>query len=259
MATLKNFTSWNSFSAFSDTVRYGARFIHDGPVRNFLSAVAASAERRILEVVQGKALWRAQIGHALEEREQDHIKYAEPIPFGVERMKPLRGSAHEGRVNPRGIPCLYTASNTETAAAEVRPWLGTLVSIAQMTPVRLLRLVDCREGHDSTLDLYFEEPSPAIREETVWRAIGRECSKPVSLDIGVAEYVPTQILAEHFKKLGYDGVAYKSKLGSGINLAVFDLDAVEVHDVRLYPVNAVSIEIGEVQNSYVIKRRKLNA
>ena len=67
------------------------------------------------------------------------------------------------------------------------------------------------------------------------------------------------MLAEHFRKLGYDGVVYKSKLGSGINVAVFDLDALDIVDVRLYPVKTVSYEIGELQNSYVVKRRKLSA
>lgn len=258
MASPRTFKSWNSFWAFSETLRYRARFIHDRRVRDFLSAVAASAEQRVFEVIEGKALWRAQIGHGLEEHEQDDIRYKEPVPFSADRMKPLRNSAHEGRVNPRGIPCLYAASNKETSVAEIRPWLGALVSVAQLTPVRPLRLVNCGEGHDSKFDLYFKEPSPSIREQAVWRAIGREFSKPVSPDLGVAEYAPTQVLAEHFKKLGYDGVAYKSKLGPGINIAIFDLDALEVHDVRLYPVKAVNIEIGEVQNSYVVKRRKLD-
>ncbi|WP_421882420.1 RES family NAD+ phosphorylase [Methylibium sp.] len=187
------------------------------------------------------------------------MTYEEPVPFAPERMKPLKGAAHEGRVNPRGIPCLYTASNKETAVAEVRPWLGALVSVAQLTPARPLRLVNCGEGHDSKFDVYFDEPAPEIREQAVWRAIGREFSKPVGPDLAVAEYAPTQVLAEHFKKLGYDGVVYKSKLGPGINLAFFDIDALEMQNVRLYPVKTVTVEIGEVENSYVIKRRKLDA
>ncbi|EHR70689.1 RES domain-containing protein [Burkholderiales bacterium JOSHI_001] len=259
MAASKHFNSWNAFWAFSEAVRFRARFFQDRRVREFLSAVTASAESRVYVLTQGKALWRAQVGHDWKERQQDNVKYDEPVPFPQERMKPKRGSAHEGRVNPRGIPCLYTASNKETAVAEVRPWLGALVSVAQLTPARSLRLVNCGEGHDSKFDSYFEEPSPEIREQAVWRSIGREFSKPVSPDLGAAEYAPTQVLAEYFKKVGYDGVVYKSKLGTGINLAFFDLDVLEMHDVRLYPVKAVSVEIGEVENSYVIKRRKLDA
>ena len=259
MRAPKHFRTWNSFSAYSETVRYRTRFFHDQSVRDFLAAIAASVEGRVFELVQGKALWRAQVGHDLESRHQDDVIYEEPVPFRPERMKPLRCSAHEGRVNPRCIPCLYTASNVETAVAEARPWLGALVSVAQLTPLRTLRLVNCGEGHDGKFDFYFDEPSPKIREEAVWRAVGREFSKPVGPDQRVAEYAPTQVLAEHFKKLGHDGIVYKSKLGSGINLAFFDLDALAVHDVRLYPVKAVRVEVGEVQNSYVVKRRKLHA
>ena len=258
MRVQKQFKTWNSFWTFSETVRFRTRFIHDQRVREFLAAIAASAERRVFELVEGKALWRAQVGYDKEERHQDDYTYEEPVPFHTERMKPLRSSAHEGRVNPRGIPCLYAASNVETAIAETRPWLGALVSVAQLTPTRTLRLFNCGEGHDGKFDFYFEEPSPEIREQAVWRAVGREFSKPVGPDLDVAEYAPTQVLAEHFKKLGYDGVVYKSKLGSGINLAFFDLDALEVHDVRLYPVKAVTVEVGEIQNSYVVKRRKLS-
>jgi hypothetical protein len=93
----------------------------------------------------------------------------------------------------------------------------------------------------------------------VWRAIARAFSEPATPDPGVAEYAPTQILAEHFRKLGYDGVIYKSKLGSGYNVAVFDLDALEIVDVRLYPVKIVRYEIGDVQNSYVVKHKRRDA
>jgi hypothetical protein len=259
MPNSKPFESWKSFDSFSDTVRHRSRFLHDRRVRAFLGAVASSAERRVIEIQKGKSLWRAQVGHNLDLREMDGFNYEEPVPFEPDRMKPKKQTAHEGRVNPRGIPCLYTASDKETAVAEVRPWLGALVSVAQLSPTRTLRIVNCGEGHDSKFDFYFEEPEPEVREQTVWRQIGREFSKPVSHDPGIAEYAPTQVLAEHFRNLHYDGVVYKSKLGSGFNVAVFDLDALDVVDVRLYPLKAVRYEIGEIENSYVVKHRKLRA
>jgi len=110
-------------------------------------------------------------------------------------------------------------------------------------------LVNCTEGHETRADFYFEEPSPEEREKVVWRAIARAFSEPATPDPGVAEYAPTQVLAEHFRAKGYDGVIYESKLGPGFNVAIFDLDALEVLDVRLYPVKAVRYEIGDVRNS----------
>jgi len=254
-----HFLSWNSYWTFSSAVRFQARFIHDKRVTSFLRAISATVKSRETTLSTGKALWRAQVGHNLDPREQDGVEYDEPVPYKPERMKPLRNSAHEGRVNPRGIPCLYAASDKETGVAEVRPWLGALVSVAQLTPKRPLRLVNCADGGDGRHDLYLEEPSPEIREQAVWRALGRAYSEPVDPDPGIAEYAPTQLLAEHFKKLGYDGVVYRSTLGKGFNIAVFDLDALDVVDVRLYPVSAVHYEIGELRNSYVVRRRKLDA
>ncbi len=46
-------------------------------------------------------------------------------------MKRLQGSARECRANPKGIPCLYLSSVMRTAAAEVRPWIGTYVTLAK--------------------------------------------------------------------------------------------------------------------------------
>lgn len=260
MTASSTFESWNSYWAFSVAVRHKSRFFHDRRVNRFLRAVAASAEGRVAMIAKDKALWRAQTGHEWEDRlAVGDVPYEEPVPFKPERMKPQRGSAHEGRVNARGIPCLYAASNKETAVAELRPWLGALVSVSKLGPLRELRLVDCSEGHDSEFEVYFDEPSPEEREKSVWRAIGRAFSEPANPDPGVAEYVPTQVLAEHFRNQGYDGVVYKSRLGPGFNLAVFDLDALEVLDVCLYPVKAVQYEIGELQKSYVVKHRRREA
>lgn len=255
-----SFSSWNSFFDFARAVRLRSRFLHDEQVIAFLQAVSDSTGCRCKVFPAGTVLWRAQLGHDWRKRYHDEETWDEPAPYNADRMKPRRDSAHEGRVNPRGIPCLYAASKKETAIAEQRPGLGALVSVAQMQAARELRLVNCSEGHDTdfniNFNIYFEELPPQEREEAVWREIGRAFSSPASMDPGVAEYVPTQILAEHFRNLQFDGVIYKSMLGTGFNIALFDLDALEIVDLRLYPVKAVNYEIGEIQDSYVVKHKK---
>lgn len=250
------FPSWNSYWAFSHAVRFQTRFIHDKRVTSFLRAVSATIERRVQALSSGKALWRAQVGHDLKRCDLDGVEYDEPAPYQIDRMKPLRYSAHEGRINPRGIPCVYAASDKGTCVAEVRPWLGALVSVAQLVAKRTLRLVDCSGAAEGQHDLYLKEPPPEIREQVVWRAIGKAYSTPIDPDPGIAEYAPTQLLAEHFKRLGYDGVVYRSALGKGWNIAVFDLDVLDVVDVRLYPVKAVHYEIGDECSPYVVRRAK---
>ncbi len=54
--------------------------------------------------------------------------------------------------------------------------------------------------------------------EVVWSGIGHSFSNPVTRNDSVADYVPTQIISELFKKDGYDGLAFKSALGEGYYL-----------------------------------------
>jgi len=51
------------------------------------------------------------------------------IPHPPERMKPLAGRACERRADPEGIPYLYLAAAKDTALGEVRPWLGSMISL----------------------------------------------------------------------------------------------------------------------------------
>jgi hypothetical protein len=252
----KPFSSWNSYAQFELAVRYNARFFHDRRVRAFLSTVAASAEKRITVLEKKKVIWRAQIGHSWVKQCYDDAEFEQPAPFDAERMKPLRMAANEGRVNPRGIPCLYGANVKETAVAEVRPWVGALVSLAQLRPVKDLRLVNCGGDRDIEHEIWFEQPTPEEREEVVWRAIGRAFSNPVSPDPGTAEYAPTQIIAEHFKNSGYDGILFRSSLGLGLNVALFNLDAASIVNVRLVPVLGVTYAIGDEESFHVKKHLK---
>src|SRR2546430_9420770 len=78
-----------------------------------------------------RVLWRAQLGHGWDTITQEDDKFEVPGPFSPDRMKPLPHSAREGRVNPKGIPCLYLAADRDTAMAEGRPLLGSLGSVGQ--------------------------------------------------------------------------------------------------------------------------------
>jgi hypothetical protein len=78
----------------------------------------------------------------------------------------------------------------------------------------------------------------------------------VSPDPGTAEYAPTQIIAEHFKNSGYDGILFRSSLGLGLNVALFNLDAASIVNVRLVPVLGVTYAIGDEESFHVKKHLK---
>jgi hypothetical protein len=169
-------------------------------------------------------------------------------------MKPLAHSASEGRLNPKGIPCFYLATDKDTAMAEVRPWIGSYISVGRFKTLRDLVLVNCAVEHDPFSHIYTEEPGPAEREKAVWAYVDRAFSQPVSVNESSAGYAPTQILAEAFRSHGYDGVVYKSLLGKGFNVALFDIDAAALANCFLYQVKSVAFQFDEAGNPYSIPK-----
>jgi len=56
-----------------------------------------------------------------------------------------------------------------------------------------------------------------------------------------ADYAPTPILAELFRKRGLDGIAYRSSFGQGHNIALFEIGAAEVGPRILYEVTGIDL------------------
>lgn len=52
----------------------------------------------------------------------------------------------------------------------------------------------------------------------------------------------TQVIAEKFRHEGFDGVVYKSLLGQGFNIALFDLEAAEIRSCELHRTEKINCE-----------------
>lgn len=181
-----------------------------------------------------------------------------PDAFDPERMVPKAEFVRDGRVNPRGIPCLYLASTEEAAMAEVRPWVGSYISLAQFKIMRDVVVVDCTKDTRVFPNWLLRKTPREIpadkRERIAWGEISYAFSRPVTPDEPVTEYVPTQILAEAFRAHGYDGIVYTSLLGAGLNIALFDCAAAELINCGLYETNAVQFKFDPCSNPYFIRK-----
>lgn len=250
---MPEFTSWRSYWHFDRIVRENTRYVRDSEGERFLAAVRTTAEKRVESIPAGSFVWRAQLGHDLEERVQDGEYFDVPTPHPTDRMKPLKGRAREGRANPKGIPFLYVATNRETALAEVRPWIGSLISVGQFKLRRTFRVVNCtmhRKGHR----VYSGgEPSPEQTEESVRSDIDTAFARPVTVSDDLADYAPTHVIAELFKLHGFDGVAYASSLEAGHNVAIFDPDNADLMNCVLFEVEALTFKFKEAGDPYFVK------
>lgn len=246
------FASWRSFWTFEQEVTRHRRYMISKESQAFLAALLRTSETRSSRLAQGHHLCRAQVAHA----EQAHPQ-AGPLPGPAlpSRMIPLPDKASDGRANPRGIPCLYMADNRHTAIAEVRPWIGSLVSVAIMRVLRDQRLIDCRDNRVHPPIYLDGEPSPKKREEAVWAHVARAFRQPVLRDDDRAGYAATQIVAEAFRDHGYDGIAYGSGFGRGAtNIVLFDTSAAEITACELHEVKDVTLDHKEVDNPYFVEK-----
>jgi hypothetical protein len=218
------------------------RYIREREANDFLETLWETSVTR-QESVDGGFMYRAQIGAKWEQ--QDHgegVVIDVPTPLDPDRMKPLTDRAREGRANPKGIPVIYLATEPETAVAEVRPWVGAYVSVGSFRITRPIRIVNFDAG-DTRRKVYMKEPNAAERERAVWADIDRAFATPLNPADDVADYSPTQIVAELFRTRGLDGIAYRSSLAAGHNVALFNPDGVELESCQLVEVENVEFKI----------------
>jgi hypothetical protein len=174
---------------------------------------------------------------------------AEDQVFPIEKMgaPPERRSSH-GRANPAGIPYLYLGSIPETAVAEIRPHTGELACVADFT-IPDIKVVDLRNPRKLVSPFILSESSEIsqLRADLPFlERLGEELTRPVQPSGAAIDYIPSQYLCEFIKKIGFDGVLYRSSVSDGINLALFDPDQASGGTVELYSVSKVSVEVAAV-------------
>jgi hypothetical protein len=257
---MSGFKSWRSFRDFNYAVRRKLRYLRAPEQEEFLRTVAETSHTRKGTLKEGDILWRARLGHDYREEQQDEHTWLAECAYSRDQMKPLPDKAYDGRANPKGIPCLYLANRKEVAVSEVRPWIGSYVSVGQFKLLHDVEFIYCALGTHKSLPIRFyldedPKPTPAEIEEAVWSDIDRAFAEPMTRSDDTADYVATQILSELFKREGFGGVAYKSNFGeNGHNIALFDIEAADLINCGLYRVDSVDVKFDQCDNPYFVRK-----
>jgi len=231
--------SWWHFLQFRAAVTRRGRHMHDRQTKSFLAAVLQAAGKHVHVIRAGTRLWRAQLGNEWVPPLDGINLDSEARPFREERMKPPRKSATEGRANRKGTPSvLYLATTRKTAIGEVRPWKEAYVSVGIFELDRELRIADCTATSGPILD--GSEASVEKQEEEIWACVGDAFTHPVTANDSSADYAHTQIIAEFLKVQRFDGIQYRSLLGTGRNIVLFDRDAAKLKMCQLFRVKNVT-------------------
>jgi hypothetical protein len=246
MKTRSIFETYQDFHYFRRET-FDRRYFRSVQTDRFLSGVLDSCSSRVLTMQKENVLFRAQLGHHWR---AGVLGNQVPYPYSADRMKPLGDRAHEGRVNPKGIPCLYLASTREAAISEMRPGISVHLSVAQFKTVRDLKIIDCNKKHGALVGL-FPPPDGANIDDTVWATIDSAFGEPIIRVEDRADYAATQIIAELMRINGYDGIAYRSQFDpDGFNVALFDLNDARQTECHLYRATEVKYKFDGPWDGY---------
>jgi len=223
----------NLWNAFRSELMHENRFFPEIKLDiNLLSNLLAHLEFNPLEL--SETWYRARIQRTDE-------------PYAKEKMgAPPKELASQGRANPVGIPYLYLASNAVTAVSEIRPHTGEFVSVAEFTIHDALEIIDLRNPRStvSPFILNDEKKIANLRGDIEFLVhLGNELTRPVLPHVAAIDYLPSQYLCEFIKNCKYDGVLYKSSVGEGVNLALYDPDLPKIGNVEKHCISKVSVEL----------------
>ncbi len=172
---------------------------------------------------------------------------ADPFPPNEMGSPPKHLSSH-GRANPAGIPYLYLASTELTAISEIRPHTGELTCIAAYEIPVGLKLIDLRHPRRSVSPFILSDEAEIsmLRSDIEFlEKLGDELTRPVLPRSAAFDYVPSQFLCEYVKVCGFDGVLYRSSVGDGVNLALFDPQLARIGQIKSQRVISVRVNFGE--------------
>lgn len=225
-----------------------------------LKDIELSAKYRTEYLETGSVIWRARKYKEKEETgklisilehidpsflaEYAHETYAKnctPPFWGYDEKDsyvPSKTLATDGRANPKYIPYLYAAREIETALAEIRPRLRTLINVAKIEPTDRLKLFNLAFWGASSTEY-----------DRLWRLMSSEFSTPV--DAELEDYLASQYLSEFIKSLGFDGVQYYSASrgytentfkGNGVCLVIFSTNKCRAVASRIYRINSIKVD-----------------
>jgi len=193
---------------------------HYDIVGDVLSWLQENGDRLERKLEKGCKFWRARNGY-----QSRFVNISDPFGDEEAHYKPYLGASvgapppnivTAGRTNRPNVSHLYLASDSETAVAEIRPHPGDHVSVGKFELLDDQAVIDFSAAR-------IAEYSSSDKQLDLFHAVldfEKALSRPVNPNHQHL-YSITQLLADGVRQLGFEGIAFKSSVGSGENLCLF--------------------------------------
>lgn len=187
---------------FREAILHRQRFFND-PAKEFLAEIFEGIQNQT-DIDNKPAFYRLSPGEeplfyrariVANEEGFDGIA-KDPAALMGPPPPPLRRA---GRMNAAGIAVFYGATEKETAIAELRPAVGSLISLAAFRVHRPLHVLDLtrftRAGRQ--LDIFAKNQMTRATQWAFMQSFASEISQPILPGDEHLEYVPAQVVAEY--------------------------------------------------------------
>lgn len=200
---------------FKHTCKYFNRYFDLGNEHSSRDRLLKNLEKTFNQmgtlIESNQTLYRARgMGESLINDTENTNWYAELGPA------PAKYAANN-RMSPSGISYIYLANNIETTLLEIHVKNGDRVILGEFKTKLGLNIIDLsKEINITPLSIFNKD----YNHDDIWlnefiSDFIKEISKPIKDSDKSFEYVPTQVLSEFIRKLGFEGIKFESSLKKG--------------------------------------------
>lgn len=187
---------------FREAILHRQRFFND-PAKEFLAEIFDGIQNQA-DIDNKPAFYRLSPGdeplfyRARIVADENAFRAIAKNPAGLmgPPPPPLRRA---GRMNAAGIAVFYGATEKDTAVAELRPAVGSLISLAAFRVHRPIHVLDLtrftRAGRQ--LDIFAKNQMVRATQWAFMQSFASEISQPILPGDEHLEYVPAQVVAEY--------------------------------------------------------------
>jgi hypothetical protein len=228
-----------AYEKFAYEVKNKNRTFLSSSSLKFLEWIRNVTKKHVIDLDKNKKYYRARV---CDDKNKQINKLG---------MKPIENLNSEGRANSLNINMLYLADDKDIAISESRAAIYENITVANFKLNRNLKIVDLSAERPG-FDLYFNLPEHQDPDRELLVLLGHIFTNPLSVNDQRREYIPTQVIAEYFKSIALDGIAYQSQFKvRGIeelhrNIVLFNLEDADAVGYQIYQIKEITIQSQEI-------------
>jgi len=214
----------SAWDAFMSTVMCDARFFdieksREGLIESLIPLLKKLESKSTLR--RGDHVYRARLCPHGKQLPKEHWKIQDELGPPPNWDASARNN---NRMSPAGISYFYVSDDEATCVAEIQPNVGRDVWVGQFLALRDFLLIDFSKLPSIEIPSVFSKEYDwrIVEAEKFLTEFIAEISQPTRSEDNLLEYVPTQVLGEYIRKLGAEGIAYRSSQNrKGKNYTLF--------------------------------------